>query len=345
MNTQKIWRGGMIGAGAWSSVQLDAWKGVKNARIIALADRHPDRREPILRRYRIPHAYDDFSSMLDNPSLDFVDICTRPYSHVSLVRQAAARGLPVLCQKPFCENLEDAVQLVKECQQAGVRLMVNENFRWQGWYRKAKEIIQSGALGKPFFAKFHQRLRLMLPRFEHSQKYFTEMPHALFYEVGTHLVDVTRFLFGEPQSIYMRQLTVSPEMMGEDAYIAALAYPDLNVIYHDSWVSVPIPGIDRSRVKERWLPRLLEVDGSLGTLVLRPDRSLHLFTDHDHMVWKFPKNTTAASHVLCQQHFINCLQTGEEFETSGADTLNTMRVVWAGYQSAKENRVVPLIEP
>ena len=43
MSTQKLWRGGMIGAGAWSNIQLDAWADVQNARIVALTDRHPER--------------------------------------------------------------------------------------------------------------------------------------------------------------------------------------------------------------------------------------------------------------------------------------------------------------
>jgi predicted dehydrogenase len=40
----RIWRGGMIGAGTWSEIQLNAWAGVPNARIVALCDRHPERR-------------------------------------------------------------------------------------------------------------------------------------------------------------------------------------------------------------------------------------------------------------------------------------------------------------
>jgi predicted dehydrogenase len=344
MEEQKLWRGGMIGAGAWSSIQLDAWKGVKNARIVALTDRHPDRRDPILKHYHIPEAFDDFEAMLDSSELDFVDICTRPYSHLKLAQLAIKRNLPILCQKPFCDNISDANEIVANCKSAGVRLMINENFRWQAWYRKVRELLYSGALGKPFFAKFHQRLRLLMPKFEHSQKYFTEMPNALFFEVGTHLVDLTRFFFGEPQNIYMRKLTISPDMKGEDVFVAVLGYRDLNVVFHDSWVSVPIPGLDRSRIKDRWLPRLLEIEGTLGTLVLKPDHTLHLYTDTDHQSWKFPADTAASSHILCQQHFIDCLESGKEFETSGADTVNTMRVVWAAYQSAEEARVVQLAE-
>ena len=342
---QKVWRGGMIGAGAWSNVQLDAWAGVKNAKIVALTDRHPDRRDPIIQQYQIPQAFDDFQTMLDEGDLDFVDICTRPYSHATLTKMAVDHGIPVLCQKPFCTSLAEAIDLVDYCKKAGVRLMVNENFRWQAWYRKAKELIDSGALGKPFFAKFHQRHRLMIPKFEHNQKYFTEMPYALMYEVGTHLMDVSRFLFGEPLNVYCREHTISPDMKGEDVYVAVMGYSNLTVILHDSWVSVPVPGMDRAEEAQRWPPRLLEIDGTLGTLILKADRSLHLYTDNDHQIWQFPIDTTPKSYILGQQHFIDCLESGVEFETSGADTINTMLILWAAYQSAEEGRVVQIRTP
>lgn len=92
MSSDKIWRGGMIGAGAWSNVQLDAWAGVENAEIVALTDRHPERRTPVVEKYGIPLAFNDFEHMLEEADLDFVDICTRPYSHSALSKLAADRG-------------------------------------------------------------------------------------------------------------------------------------------------------------------------------------------------------------------------------------------------------------
>jgi predicted dehydrogenase len=126
---KKIWRGGMIGAGAWSNVQLDAWVGVENAEIVALTDRHPEHRTPVVAKYGIPFAFNDFEQMLEQAELDFVDICTRPYSHAALSKLAADRGIPVLCQKPFCQTLKEAQEVSEYCRNANVRLMVNENFR------------------------------------------------------------------------------------------------------------------------------------------------------------------------------------------------------------------------
>jgi predicted dehydrogenase len=74
----------------------------------------------------------DRGRCLERAQLDFVDICTRPYSHAPFARLAAEQGLPVLCQKPFCESLEEVQALVEVCDKAGVRLMINENFPLAG---------------------------------------------------------------------------------------------------------------------------------------------------------------------------------------------------------------------
>jgi predicted dehydrogenase len=336
----KTLRGGMIGAGAWSDVQLNAWSGVPDARIVALTDRHPERLEPIIEKWKIPQSFDDFERMLDEAQLDFVDICTRPYSHAKLIKLAAGRGIPILCQKPFCQNLAEAREAVDYCRQRGVPLMINENFRWQDWHRKLKELLDLGAAGRPFLAAMHQRHRLTLPHFDHSQGYFADMPQLLLYEVGTHLLDVSRFLFGEPETVYARLHHISPEVQGEDVQVITLGYPQLSVVIYDSWASVPDPDFDRPADQRRWYPRRFDIDGTLGTLSLRIDGSIHLFSDDGRQTWKCPPDSMQRSHVAGQQHFIDCLINKSEFETSGEDNLKTMALVYACYRSAEQDRAI-----
>jgi predicted dehydrogenase len=338
--SKRAWRGGMIGAGAWSEVQLTAWASVKNARIVALCDRHPERRGPIVDRFGIPQAFDDFESMLDEAEIDFVDVCTRPYSHAALTKLAAERGLPVLCQKPFCTSLDEAREVVEFCDQVGTRLMVNENYRWQAWYRKAKEVIASNALGRPFLARVHKRSRVTLPRFEHNQAYMGDMPRLIAYEMGVHYLDTFRYLFGEPETVFTRLHRVSPHVKGEDVQLTILGYKELTCLIDSSWASVPVPGLDRSERNWSVAPPRLEIDGSEGTLVLAYDGSMCLVRDDDRQQWQFTQDTVPESHVAAQQHFIDCLESGAQFETSGAETLKTMALVYACYRSAEQRRLV-----
>jgi predicted dehydrogenase len=337
----KIWRGGMIGAGAWSDVQLAAWSGVKHAHIVALCDRHPERRDPLARRWEIPAVFGDFETMLAGARLDFVDICTRPPSHAGLIRQAVARGLPILCQKPFATTLDEARELVGLCEQAGVRLMINENYRWQGWFRQVRELLVAGRLGRPFNARMVRRIRFTLPRFDHAQSYLARMEQLLVYEMGSHWLDVFRYLFGEPQTVYARLQKISPQVQGEDLALLVLGYKDLTCTIENSWASVPIPGIDQLPGDKTGAARL-EIEGTEGTLSLACNGTLHLYTDTDHERWHLPEDTLARSHVAAQQHFIDHLVSGAEFETSGAAMLKTMALIQAAYVSAAENRVVEM---
>jgi predicted dehydrogenase len=341
---KKIWRGGMVGAGAWSEPQLLAWAGVKNARIVALADRHPERRRPVAGRFGIRQEFDDAEAMLDQVDLDFVDICTRPYSHAPLTRLAAERGMPVLCQKPFCESLKQAHDVVDFCAEQGVRLMINENFRWQAWYRRAKAVIESGALGVPFFARLHRLSCLTSPRLDERQAYFADMPRLIVYEMGVHYLDTFRYLFGEPTWLFAHTQHISPHVRGEDVQLLTLGYPGMTALIQESWALVAVPGLDQLAEKTGPVvpPPRFEIEGTTGTLVLRADGWMQVWGNHGQQAWYFSDTTRAASRAAAQQHFIDCLETGAPFETSGAETLRTMALVFACYASAEENCVVRL---
>ena len=337
------WRGGMIGAGAWAVNQLDAWRAVPGAQIAALCDRHPERVQPMAERFGITKIYPDFEAMLVNEELDFVDICVRPYSHASLIRLAAGAGLQILCQKPFCTSLSEAEAVVAECEQAGVRLMVNENFRWQAWFRKTKELLQEGVIGKAYQVKIEERCRATLPRFVSAQAYMAEMPKLILFEMGVHYLDTLRFLFGEPEAVTARLHHVSPLMQGEDVQIILLDYPEMTALIDSSWASVPVPGWDIPLDGRDALIARLEIDGPQGTIFLGPDGSLHLYRDGEQQTWLFPDTTEAESRAAAQRHFIACLESGADFETSGRETLKTMALLWSCYRSAEEGKTVQLL--
>jgi predicted dehydrogenase len=218
--------------------------------------------------------------------------------------------------------------------------MVNENFRWQPWHRLVRQILVEGLLGRPFLTTMRQRSRLTLPEFKHYQRYFAEMPHLLLTEVGVHLLDVHRFLFGEPETVYARLHRLSPHVRGEDVQVLILGYPGMTSLIVDSWASVPIPGRDRPDVSWKWFPRVLEIDGTEGTLILQPDGAVRLFTDADQRTWDAPEDGMQQAHSAALQHFIDCLESGAEFETSGRETLKTLELMYVGYQSAEQGRPV-----
>ncbi|NIQ81697.1 MAG: hypothetical protein GTN93_27100, partial [Anaerolineae bacterium] len=104
-----------------------------------------------------------------------------------------------------------------------------------------------------------------------------------------------------------------PHVAGEDVQLITAGYQDLTCLVNQSFASVPLPGIDRpDDASDAWnIAHGLQIDGTKGTLVLKPDRTLHLFTDTRHQEWSFPEDTLAQSRAAAQQHFVDCLESGD----------------------------------
>jgi predicted dehydrogenase len=108
------------------------------------------RGEAFAAEFGIPRSYTDAEAMLQSEHAAFADIVTRPNSHRELCTLAARHCCAVICQKPMAPTLADCQAMVEDCAPQGVRLMVHENWRWQPWYRHAKQLTAQGRLGRVF---------------------------------------------------------------------------------------------------------------------------------------------------------------------------------------------------
>src|SRR5436305_1717362 len=108
MNASAPLRGGIIGCGFFAQFHIDGWRRMPGVELAAAAD-------PDLERARkaAPAAYSTAAEMLETERLDFVDIATRPESHLELLRLAANRKVHVICQKPMAPGWQDAVSMVE----------------------------------------------------------------------------------------------------------------------------------------------------------------------------------------------------------------------------------------
>jgi predicted dehydrogenase len=139
----------------------------------------------------VPAVYDDITELLRRESVDFLDVMTGAAANPTFVRLAAEHGLPVIVQKPMALDLETAREMVETCRQAGVPLMVHENWRWQRPIRQVKEVLESGVVGDPFRA--HILYANSYPVFE-NQPYLRERERFILTDMGSHLLDVARYL-------------------------------------------------------------------------------------------------------------------------------------------------------
>ena len=222
--TSKTFSVACAGAGYFAQFHHAAWQQVTGARLVAVADRNP--------AATIPEGvgrHTDLASLLDGCRIDILDIATPPETHVSMIEQAIAAGVTrIICQKPFCGDLSAARRMAGQAAEAGVDLIVHDNFRFQPWYRQLKEIIDEGALGR-----IHQISFALRPgdgrgpdAYLDRQPYFQTMERFLVHETAVHFLDVFAFLLGLPDQIYADLRRLNPNIAGEDAGLIILGYED-----------------------------------------------------------------------------------------------------------------------
>lgn len=119
----------------------------ENVELVAFADPVKERAEEMAAQYG-GKAYTDYEELLKNEKLDAVSVCTPNYLHAPMTIAAANAGLHVLVEKPMATTAEEGEQMIEAARKNGVYLMVGHNQRLMPPHVKAKEILDSGKLGK-----------------------------------------------------------------------------------------------------------------------------------------------------------------------------------------------------
>lgn len=330
-------RGVTIGCGFFSRIQMESWQRVTGAQMVAACDLDAAKAEAFARDFGL-NAYSNLDAMLDREGPDFVDVATRPATHVTLVEKLAARRTPVLCQKPMAETWEDARRLAEIAQQGGIRLMMNENWRWQAWYRKIRDVIRQGKIGKPFYYSMQTRNHDGLGNAPYpNQPYFKDMPRLLLIETVVHHLDTARFLMGDIEEVYCQTEKLNPVIQAEDFVLILLR--------HKSGVRGVIDGNRASKPDEPGpAMEIARFEGLEHTVRLRHSGDVYLGEERIFSAQGVP-GYRGDSCRATQQHFVDCLASGDEFETEATDYLKrTVAVVESCYRSAAENRPVRIEE-
>jgi predicted dehydrogenase len=332
----------ILGCGFWARYQLPAWLELEGVEPVALYNRTLNKAQALGRQYNIPHCYDNVEELLANEQLDFVDIITDVDTHAPLVALAASKGIPVICQKPMAPSLEIARQMLDTCTAHHVPLFIHENFRWQTPIRRLKELLSGGAIGRPFKANI--KFCTSFPVFD-NQPFLAELDHFILTDVGSHLLDICRFLFGEVASLYCQAASINPGIRGEDVANVFLTM--------DSGLHCYTEMSFASRWENEAFPQtFISIEGEKGTLELTKNYELRLTTDEGTSAmlaaprtypWIDPAYAVVHSSIVdCNRDILQALQGKGQAETTAEDNFNTVKLVWAAYRSIEHNTVIDM---
>jgi predicted dehydrogenase len=313
---------------------------MERAELVAVCDREVARAEQAG-----VAAYSDLTSMLSDHAPDLLDIILPPDAQAEAIRMALARGIPwIVCQKPFCRSLDEAQALTAEAREAGAKLVVHENFRFQPWYRAIRGAIADGAIGRVRQATF--RLRpgdgqgpdAYLDR----QPYFQRMERFLVHETAVHWIDTFRFLLGDPLAVYADLRRVNPVISGEDAGYVLFDHPGGVRALFDGNRSLDHATDNLRRTMGEAL-----IEGDEGTLTLNGDGSVLLrpFGNPESRVI-LGSDTHGGFGGDCvhrlQTHVVLGILEGAPLENLADDYLTVIEIEEAIYSSAAEGRKIRL---
>ena len=346
MTEKKKLKGIVVGAGYFSQFHFDAWNQIVDVELSAVCDLNVHIAEKQASEHGIPKSYTNYIEMLDQKQPDFVDIITRPETHLELCQAAASRGIAILCQKPLTPCYQESKELIQLISETNVPFMVHDNFRFQPWHREIKKLIDAGEIGDRLLS-IEVRSRMgdgwQQDAYINRQPYFRTMPQLLIHETGVHFIDVFRYLFGDVASVYANLRQLNPDIVGEDTASVLLSFESgaqglINATrYHES---------DTKNARYTFGEFL--IDGSAGSIALALDGTITIKRLGEpscvHVYLHEDKGFAGNCVLTTLQHFTNQLLAKKPFETDGEDYLKTLTVQEAIYQSGKQKRLVDLSE-
>ncbi|MCA9915107.1 MAG: Gfo/Idh/MocA family oxidoreductase, partial [Anaerolineae bacterium] len=206
-------------------------------RLVAIAGRTEEAVAEAAKRYGYEGYYLDWREMLNDDNIQVFDNGGPNNMHAEPTIAAAQAGKHVFCEKPLARNAEEAKNMLDAVQKTGVQHMVAFNYRFVPALALARQLIQEGRLGRIYhFRAIYLQEWIMNPQFERVWRLTKEVSgRGALGDLGSHIIDLARYLVGEPTKVMGMTKTFIKERpmpdgsgMGEvdvdDAFTALLEF-------------------------------------------------------------------------------------------------------------------------
>ncbi len=332
----------LIGCGFFSANHLHAWNDLtdEGARLVAVCDVDAAKATAAAARFAVPRWYDDAGQMLAAEDIGLVDIVTRMDTHRALAEMTLGRRIPTVVQKPFAPTWEDCLAIVRAARAAGTFLAVHENFRFQAPMLRVAEVIRSGVIGEPSWARVSFRTGYDIYA---GQPYFYDEDRFVILDLGVHVLDLVRVLMGEAIRVSCETQKRNPRVRAEDT-------ATIMIRHVSGAVSVVEATYETRKLPDPFPETVLEIEGDRGAIVVKPGLIMEVTvdgkTESEHLGTALLPWTSEPWHVAQEsvlttcRHMLERLRSGRDADTSGADNLKTFALAEAAYESAATGRAV-----
>jgi myo-inositol 2-dehydrogenase/D-chiro-inositol 1-dehydrogenase len=328
----------VIGAGRIGSLHARHLAGrVPGARLLAISDVNIDAARRSAAECGVSAAYDDPQSILEDPAIEAVLICSSTDTHAVLIEQAAAAGKHIFCEKPIAYDLPTIDRALTAVDSAGVKLQIGFNRRFDPAFRQAREVLASGQIGAP------ELLRITSRDPQPPPLDYIRSSGGLFLDMAIHDFDMARFLTAdEVVSVYAAGGVLVDPAIGAagdiDTAITTLRFG-----------GGAIGAIDNSRRAVYGYDQRVEVFGAGGaimvgnltphTAVLSDAQGVHAARPLFFFVERYIEAYIAELHA-----FVECIRRDTLPPVTGHDGRMPVVMALAAARSLAEGRAVALRE-
>jgi myo-inositol 2-dehydrogenase / D-chiro-inositol 1-dehydrogenase len=327
----------VIGVGRMGSVHVrNLIRRIPQANVVAICDIRPDVAQKVASELGIREVVTDYHQLLIDDRVEAVLIAASTDVHAEMVANAARAGKHIFCEKPLALDLPSIDDALAAVDQARVKLQVGFNRRFDPSFQRVREIVASGAIGRPCI------LRIASRDPEPPSVAYAKASGGMFLDMTIHDFDMARFMVGEVEEVYaLGSVLVAP-------WLAEAGDVDTDIVTL-RFANGALGVIDNSRQAVYGYDQRLEVFCSAGVAqadnqavdtVVSGDRSgMHAALPPRFFMQRYPE-----TYVNEVREFIDCVLNDREPSVTGRDGKLSVVMGYAAWKSWRENRPVKLTE-
>jgi predicted dehydrogenase len=191
----------VIGTGAFAETcHLPGLQSHPSADVVAICGRRRDRAQLLADRFNVPGVYTDYEELCARPDLDAVTIVTANVHHARQALSALASGKHVFCEKPLAVTVAEAREMVRSAETSGRIHQVGFTFRYLYAVRELRRRVLNGDIGVPHYLRAQFDSWHGLQATNSFRVADTLAGCGVLHDVGSHLFDIARFVFGSIES-------------------------------------------------------------------------------------------------------------------------------------------------
>lgn len=340
----------IIGTGFISNIHAEAISQIPKANLVAIASIDEGGVKKFANQYNV-RPYLDHLEMLQREDIDIVCICTPSGLHGDIAMDALRYGKHVIIEKPMEISLEKADQIINFANEAGLKVAVVSQHRFDPSVIQVKSQIDSGRLGKLVMAEIAVNWYRTQDYYDNGQWRGTWKMDGggVLMNQSIHTIDLMQYFMGPVESVYALVDTLAHERIEVEDVAAAVVRFKNGALGTISCTTAAYPGYSNR----------LELFGSNGSAVIDADQLTHLyFKDSENggvPVNDAPRendeNPTGAAnpmaiksdaHRLQFEDMIDSIQTNREPQVNGYEGRKPLEIILAIYKSAREGKSIHL---